>query len=105
VSEFRYQTACLGNGCRIVLLGTMNAGKELTAFEEEINRLMAQGKTSLSLNLKSIDYISSSGIGLLIRLHVRAQKRSINLTLTELSEPSRKVFQTMHLFDVFQIIE
>jgi anti-sigma B factor antagonist len=81
---------------------------EITAFSEgklidaylQVNEA---GSRVIILNFKSLKYMNSSGIGLLIMLLVRANRSGQKLVVTDLDEHYQKIFELTHLDEAFQI--
>jgi anti-sigma B factor antagonist len=83
---------------------------ELTAFAEE--KLMAaygeacgSGVSNVILNFDRLDYMSSSGIGLLVTLLIRAQRQQQRLLACGLSEHYQSIFELTRLNEAITIHE
>ena len=81
---------------------------ELTAFAEE--KLMAaygeacgSGVSNVILNFDRLDYMSSSGIGLLVTLLIRAQRQQQRLLACGLSEHYRHIFELTRLNEAITV--
>jgi N-acetylglucosaminyldiphosphoundecaprenol N-acetyl-beta-D-mannosaminyltransferase len=61
-----------------------------------------EGCNSCLLDLTAIDFIDSTGIGLLIRLQKRARIDQKQLILVGSSQPVRRALELMRLYDFFQ---
>ncbi len=81
---------------------------EVTGFAEEA--LMdaytqaSQGDTrAVILNFNQLEYMNSSGIGLLVTLLIRAQRRQQRLFAFGLSEHYRQIFELTRLDDAIPV--
>jgi anti-sigma B factor antagonist len=81
---------------------------ELTAFAEET--LMAaytegcgNGVRAIILNFQDLEYMSSSGIGLLVTLLIRAQRRDQKLLAYGLSDHYRGILELTRLNEAFSV--
>jgi len=81
---------------------------EVTGFAEKV--LMdafaeaSTGKTGvIILNFNGLDYMNSSGIGLLVTLLIRAQRRQQRLLAFGLSEHYRQIFELTRLDDAIPV--
>jgi anti-sigma B factor antagonist len=83
---------------------------EITAFSE--GRLIdtylkasEAGSKIIILSFKGLEYMNSSGIGLLIMLLVRANRSGQRLAVTDLDEHYQKIFELTHLNEAFPTYE
>jgi anti-sigma B factor antagonist len=81
---------------------------ELTAFAEDV--LMAayqqasnEGVRAIILNFEGLEYMNSSGIGLLVTLLIRVNRQKQRLLTYRLSEHYRTIFQITRLDDAISI--
>jgi anti-sigma B factor antagonist len=75
---------------------------ELTAFAEEAlmvayNRACGAGVANVILSFDRVEYVSSSGIGLLVTLLIRAQRRRQRLLAYGLSDHYRQILELTRL--------
>ena len=81
---------------------------EINAFaEEDLNsaydKAASQGESNVLLNFKSVDYINSTGIALIVGLMARARKSSLHLLAYGLSEHYAEIFRITRLADFIDI--
>ena len=83
---------------------------EINAFAE--NALMdaytlatSKGARNILLNFEKLDYMNSSGIGLLVTLLIRAQRQKQRLMAYGLSEHYRQIFELTRLNEAIMIFE
>ncbi|MDH3299941.1 MAG: STAS domain-containing protein [Acidimicrobiia bacterium] len=81
---------------------TGQADEELsTAFEAAASTTAPV----VALNLTDLDYMNSSGIGVLVTLLIRAQRQKRRLAAYGLSEHYREIFRLTRLDEAFEIVD
>lgn len=75
---------------------------EVTAFAENVlmdayNEASENGVQAIVLNFSNLEYMNSSGIGLLVTLLIRAQRQGQSLLAYGLSEHYRQIFELTRL--------
>src|ERR687897_163060 len=83
---------------------------ELTAFSEDVlmdayNQASERGARIIILNFKGLEYMNSSGIGLLVTLLIRVNREKQRLLTYGLTEHYRNIFQITRLDDAISIYE
>lgn len=81
---------------------------EVTGFAEDAlmeayNRASSQGARIIALNFSNLDYMNSSGIGLLVTLLVRVQRQKQQLRAFGLSEHYQQIFELTRLNEAIGI--
>ena len=81
---------------------------EITQFADGVlqdahDQATRKGATSVLLNFSGLDYMNSSGIGLLVTLLVRTQRNGQQLGAFGLSEHYREIFQLTRLDEAIVI--
>jgi anti-sigma B factor antagonist len=81
---------------------------EVTAFAEEVlmqayNQAMAPTTHNLILNFSGLEYMNSSGIGLLVTLLIRVNRQKQHMLSYGLSEHYRNIFDITRLSDAIKI--
>jgi anti-sigma B factor antagonist len=99
-------------GVRVRKAGTetciLDVEGELTAFAEDAlmaayNSACEAGVRDVILNFEGLQYMSSSGIGLLVTLLIRAQRRQQRLLAYGLSEHYRHILELTRLNEAIAI--
>ncbi|MDH5718550.1 MAG: STAS domain-containing protein [Spirochaetia bacterium] len=62
-------------------------------------------KNNMIINLKKVDYMSSSGIRMIIQVFNKLKRKNQRLLLCELNENIKKVFNIVGLIDILEIVE
>ncbi len=75
---------------------------DVTAFSENVlmdayTDASSDGANSIILNFSNLDYMNSSGIGLLVTLLIRAQRQGQSLLAYGLSDHYRQIFELTRL--------
>ena len=83
---------------------------EVTGYAEEVlmdayTRASMQGARNIALNFNDLDYMNSSGIGLLVTLLVRIQRQKQKLLAFGLSEHYKQIFELTRLNEAIGIYE
>jgi anti-sigma B factor antagonist len=81
---------------------------EVTGFGERVlmdayTQATGQGARTLALNFANLDYMNSSGIGLIVTLLVRAQRQKQRLVAFGLSDHYRQIFDLTRLNEAITI--
>ena len=83
--------------------GRLTAGKETTAFRDEISTLNQGGVHNVVLNLQSVDYIDSTGLGALVMCATSLRKSEGNMKLLHLNRRNIELLVMTKLATVFEI--
>jgi anti-sigma B factor antagonist len=88
----------------------IDIGGEVSAFAENelmdaYNRATAEGAQTLVLNFDKLDYMNSSGIGLLVTLLIRANRNGHRLLACGLSEHYRHIFELTRLNEAIRVYD
>jgi anti-sigma B factor antagonist len=83
---------------------------DLTAFSENVlmdayNQASNGGARAIVLNFEHLEYMNSSGIGLLVTLLIRVNREKQRLLTFGLSEHYRNIFQITRLDDAITIYD
>jgi anti-sigma B factor antagonist len=81
---------------------------EITAFAESAlmdayNQVSKRGLRTLILDFTRLDYMNSSGIGLLITLLVRANRQGQKIIATGLNEHYQRIFELTRLNEAIRL--
>ncbi|MDX2129084.1 MAG: STAS domain-containing protein [Chloroherpetonaceae bacterium] len=87
----------------IELSGEFLGGEQTRTLDDEFTRLLDGGMKKITLNFKKVWFANSSGIGLLVRLHLRAQKANSQLVIESPGENVLKSIVAMQLDKVLSI--
>ena len=74
-------------------------------IEEEINKLIEQGRVNLIINLHKVEYLSSSGLRIFIATSRQLKTKNGKVKLVRMPEAVKKVFMVVELLDMFEIYD
>ena len=76
-----------------------------TEIEEGLNQLINGGRIFILLNLKAVEYLSSSGLRIFIATMRKLKEKNGKLKLCNMSDAVKKIFRVVELIDMFEIYE
>jgi len=79
---------------------TLGEGDEL--LKDKINSLLLQGYRKLILNLESVPYIDSAGLGEIVRTYTTVSRQGGNLKLLHLTKRIEDLLAITKLLTVFE---
>jgi anti-sigma B factor antagonist len=85
------------------LSGRITLGEASVAVRDVINDLMGKGNKKVLLNLRDVDYIDSSGIGLLVSSFTTVRSQGGQLKLVNLSKRIGDLLKITKLYSLFDI--
>ena len=85
--------------------GRIVLGPESAALRERVKSLLVEDRKEIVLNMSSVNYIDSSGLGMLVALHVSARGQSAEMYLSNLGEKFHDVLQLTRLLTVFSVYD
>ena len=96
------KTEIVDNRIHIILQGTIYVedAKEMT---EKLVALIEAGQTRLLIDLSQVEYIDSSGLGMLIRIQKIAVRNGGNVVLKGVQGLVRELFEMTRLTALFNI--
>lgn len=90
------------NTCIIDVQGDITAQAE-TALMDAYNEASQDGTKSIIINFEGLDYMNSSGIGLLVTLLIRVQRQKQQLLAFGLSDHYQQIFELTRLNEAIGI--
>ena len=82
--------------------GEINAQAE-SVLMDTYTRVNSSGAHTIILNFQNLQYMNSSGIGLLVTLLIRIQRQKQNLFVCNLSDHYRQIFELTRLNEAIGI--
>jgi anti-sigma B factor antagonist len=92
----------------IVLLslkGKMMGGPEATEINDKINQLLDENKLKIIIDLKNVEWMNSSGIGILINTNTVLGNNNGSLRLINLSAKIKNLLKITKLDTVFKVYD
>ena len=83
------------------LKGKMTLGEGDELLKDKINSLLAAGKKKLLLNLESVPYIDSAGLGEVVRTYTTVSRQGGSLKLLNLTKRIEDLMSITKLLTVF----
>ncbi len=88
-------------GIRIISLeGRMDLANSMKA-ESMLNEILGEGVSRIILDLEKLEFMSSSGLRIIISVEKRLRERGGKLVLLNMSETVEKLFNLTRLYDLF----
>ena len=87
------------------LNGKVTIGEGSVALRTAIRRLLGEGKNKILLNLASVNYIDSSGIGELVSSFTAVSKEGGTLKLLSLTQKIQDLLAITKLLTVFDVYD
>lgn len=84
------------------LAGRLMGGPEAAEFEREIQRLLAEGRVHVLVNLDRVNWINSTGLGVLISAYTAVRGAGGALRLAGASERIDNILDITKLSTVFE---
>ena len=72
-------------------------------LKDEVKALLDKERNLLHLNLAEVDFINSSGLGVLVSIMKEARLRKGRLTLSNLATYVQEIFEITQLSHIFEI--
>jgi anti-sigma B factor antagonist len=85
------------------LTGRIALGDESAAVRNLVMDLLSQGHTKILLNMASVDYVDSSGLGVLVSSVTSVRKAGGEMKLVNLSDKVDDLMEVTRLYTVFDI--
>ncbi len=89
----------------ITLDGDMVGGPDATLLSEKLRDLIEKGKNHILLDMKQVDYMNSSGLGILIAGLTTVRNSGGELKLLHLVKKLQNLLKITKLYRVFEIFE
>ncbi len=89
----------------LVMEGEMVGGPDATVLAEKIRDLIEEGKNRVAIDMEKVDFMNSSGLGILIGSLTAVRNSGGDLKLYHLSKKLREVLRITKLHRVFEVYE
>ena len=87
------------------LKGKMTLGEGDELLKDKINSLLSSGKKKLLLNLESVPYIDSAGLGEVVRTYTTVSRQGGSLKLLNLTKRIEDLLSITKLLTVFDTFD
>jgi anti-sigma B factor antagonist len=92
-------------GVAVDLKGKLTGGPEAETFRDLFKGLVDDGHKNVVVNLKDVDWISSTGIGILMRAYKTIRETDGQFVLVHVGDRTQQIFNVLRLYDIFKILE
>lgn len=82
--------------------GKLMGGPDAEAFDETIKTLIHEGCRNVIVNMERVNWVNSTGLGILISGYTTLKKSGGELKLLKVSDRIENIFIVSKLFTVFQ---
>ncbi|MCJ7813037.1 STAS domain-containing protein [bacterium] len=89
----------------ITLVGDMVGGPDATLLSDKLRDLIGEGKNHILLDMQHVDYMNSSGLGILIAGVTTVRNSGGELKLFHLVKKLQNLLKITKLHRVFEIFE
>ena len=96
------QTPLAGNVICVKVEGRLDAAT-VPAFEQALQRLLLEGQARLVVDLGEVNYISSSGLRVLLTARRQSRSRGGDLFLCSLRPRVKEIFEMVGFLSVFGV--
>lgn len=86
------------------LKGKLQGGPEAEQFRDLFKALVDEGRNNVILNLKDVEWISSTGIGIMMRGYKTIREAGGQFVLCHVGERTQQIFNVLRLPDIFDIL-
>lgn len=94
-----------GNITILELSGKLMGGQDSVTFQDKIKELLAADQKNLVINLSSLSWINSTGLGILISGYTSVKNAGGTLKLANVAERVQSIFMITKLATVFESYE
>ncbi|RXJ02061.1 anti-sigma factor antagonist [Anaerobacillus alkaliphilus] len=98
----KINTKVLNNIVHLTLEGKMYVQESIIVREEVLSQF-EKGYKDFYFNMKDLEYIDSSGLGVLVGLHKKAIEQNGKVSIENLQGPVKELFELTRLNLVFDI--
>lgn len=103
MSQLSFELHSEPEAAMLKLSGELLGGEQSQHLDDELTRLIGEPQRIIALEMSGVWFINSSGLGLLVRLHLRVRNAGKNFLITRPHANLRKIFSTTRLTDVLDI--
>jgi anti-sigma B factor antagonist len=101
----KFTLKVVGDVCVLKLDGKFMAAGDSFFLREKIKNVLSMGIQKLLIDMDSVPYIDSTGVGFLVSSHTSISQEGGNLKLLKVKPKILEVFKLMNLLKVFEIFE
>ena len=92
----------IGKGDTVFLSGEVDVGN-CSVFKEELGKAIEKASGNVTIDFKSLDYIDSAGLGILVGGFKRLQEKGYTLKVINTNDYIGKLFRITKLDTLFSV--
>lgn len=92
-----------GQTVEVSLNGTMTLGSSLKMLESQIRSAIAEGARHVVLNMESLSYMDSAGLGFLVLINAELTNHGGTLTLRNVNQRIRDLLALTHTDTILKL--
>ena len=101
----KFTLRVVGDVCVLKLDGKFMAGGDSFFLREKLKNVISMGIQNVLIDMDSVPYIDSTGVGFLVSTHTSMTNDGGQLKLLKVKPKILEVFKIMNLNSVFEIFE
>lgn len=101
----KFTLKVVGDVCVLKLDGKFMAGGDSFFLREKIKNILSMGIQKLLIDMDSVPYIDSTGVGFLVSSHTSLTNDGGHLKLLRVKPKILEVFKVMSLLSIFEIFD
>ena len=101
----KFTLKVVGDVCVLKLDGKFMAGGDSFFLREKIKNVLSMGIEKLLIDMDSVPYIDSTGVGFLVSSHTSLKSQGGQLKLLKVKPKILEVFKVMSLLSIFELFE
>jgi len=101
----KFTLRVVGDVCVLILDGKFMAGGDSFFLREKLKNVVSMGIQKVLIDMDSVPYIDSTGVGFLVSTHTSITNDGGQLKLLKVKPKILEVFKIMNLLSVFEIFE
>ena len=101
----KFTLKIVGDVCVLKLDGKSMAGGDSFFLREKIKNILSMGIQKLLIDMDSVPYIDSTGVGFLVTSHTSLTSDGGHLKLLRVKPKVLEVFKVMNLLSIFEIFD
>ncbi len=86
----------------LMISGKLMGGPDADAFDEHIKLILGEGRRKILVDLGDVSWINSTGLGILIAGHARAEKVGGEMKLCKVSRRVESILMVTRLNMIFE---
>jgi len=103
--DLQTTTRQVGDVTVVDITGRITLGEESAKVRETVSNLLSEGHVKILLNLAGVNFIDSSGLGMLVASVASVRKAGGEMKLAKLTDKVDDLMEVTRLYTVFDIAD